>query len=40
MSSMLEECKIQIIYPDLNLKHVKSSKLKRLDQIVNYNAEM
>ena len=31
---------IKIIYPDLTLKQVKSSKLKRLDQIINYNAEM
>ena len=31
---------IKIIYPDQTLKQVKSSKLKRLDQIINYNAEM
>ena len=34
------EYEIKIIYPDLTLKQVKSSKLKRLDQIINYNAEM
>ena len=35
-----KEYEIKIIYPDLTLKQVKSSKLKRLDQIINYNAEM
>ena len=40
MQGMSGAYQIKIVYTDHTLKQVKSSKLKRLDQIINYNAEM
>ena len=36
---VLVGCGIKIVYPDMTLKQVKSTQLKQLDQIINYNAE-